>query len=262
MKTSQLTTFVLVFFIFLAKGQSYILPLDFVLKKASQKTGHSLVSIDYEVTFKNEKEQIKVFENWFIDGDRNLKVIATGADKYQNNIRLSTLFNAKNKIQVAGKVRNTYPISNEFFQKIPFTREKDDLIEFLKTNKIVTSTKLSRVDGRVCIAVGESSTDSNVYPMIWFDQDDFLIRKIRLPNDVEVLFSDYFKVTEDFWLAKRQVVNWGKNTATVVLKGYATKLNNKTQHFAIQNFDQPTEVSFAESTPLTQAVEEFYKRFR
>jgi len=262
MKTSQLTTFVLIFFIFLAKGWSYILPLDFVLKQTTQKTGRSLISVDYEVLFKNEKEQIKVFENWFIDGDRNLKVIATGADFHQQNIRISSLFNSKNKFQVTGKVRNTYQLSTEFFQKAAFIRDPNDLLEFIKQNKIVLSSKLSRADGRICIAVGESSSENSTHPMIWFDQDDFLIRKIRLPNDVEVSFSDYFKVSEDFWLAKKQIVVWGKNTATINLKGYATKLNNRTSHFSIQDFSQPSEIGFPESTALTQAVDEFYKRFR
>ena len=60
-------TFVLTFFVFLSTSWSYVLPTDFLLNKVVQKTGRQLVSIDYEVHFKNDKEQIKTFETWFID---------------------------------------------------------------------------------------------------------------------------------------------------------------------------------------------------
>ena len=261
MKTSQLMTFVLTFFVFLSTSWSYVLPTDFLLYKVVQKTGRQLVSIDYEVHFKNDKEQIKTFETWFIDGDKNLKVSATGADKYKDSIRISSLYTSKNKIQVSGKVKNNQNIPSDFFQRILFSRNSETLITYLKDQKITFTTKLSRADGRICIALGESSINESSFPMVWVDQDDFLIRKIRLASGAEVSLSDYIKIADDFWLAKKQTLTWAGSTVTILVKGYATKLNNRTQHFLSQDFNQPSELSFVESTPLTQVIEDFYKRF-
>lgn len=241
---------------------TFVLPLDFVIKKNVAKTGRTSVAIEQEVTFKVGNDSLKTLENWVIEGDRNLKVSAVGLEPYKENIKVNSLFNSKQKTQVVGKSKSQSQVSNDFFQRLMFIRSTDSFLQYLRELGISDKVRLSRADGRVCVAIGEPSQGENKSPQVWIDQDEFLIRKIRMPSGTEITFSDYVKAGEDFWIAKTQTIKWGGATATVKIKNFSTKNVGSLQQFYPQNFEQNTQLAFTESSPITQVVEDFYKRFR
>lgn len=243
-------------------GWTFVLPLEFVVKKTVAKTGRTSISIDQEVTFKVGKDSLKTQENWLIEGDRNLKVSAAGLEPYKENVKVNSLFNTKQKTQVAGKTKVQTSIGHDFYQRLMFIRSSDSFMQYLRELGISEKTRLSKTDGRVCIAIGEPSQGENKSPQIWIDQDDFLIRKIRMPSGTEISFSDYVNVKDEFWIAKTQVIKWAGATATVKVKSYSVKNAASLQQFFPQSFDTPTELAFNESSSLAQVVEDFYKRFR
>lgn len=241
---------------------TFVLPLDFVVQKNVTKTGRTSISIDQEVTFKVGKDSLKTQETWQIEGDRNLKVSAVGLEPYKENIKVNSLFNSKQKTQVVGKNKIQTQVGNDFYQRLLFIRSTDSFMQYLRELGISEKVRLSRADGRVCIAIGESSLGEDKSPQIWIDQDDFLIRKIRMPSGTEINLSDYVKVSEDFWIAKTQVIKWGGATATIKVKTFSTKNVGSIQQFYPQTFEAPTTLSFNESGSVSQVVEDFYKRFR
>lgn len=241
---------------------TFVLPLDFVVKKTVAKTGRTSISIDQEITFKVGKDSLKTQENWLIEGDRNLKVTANGLEPYKENIKVNSLFNSKQKTQVIGKNKTQTPVGNDFYQRLMFIRSSDSFMQYVRELGISEKTRLSRADGRVCIAIGEPSQGEDKSPQIWIDQDDFLIRKIRMPSGTEINLSDYVKVNDDFWIAKTQIIKWAGATATVKVKNFSVKNAATIQQFYPQNFELPTELTFNESSSIAQVVEDFYKRFR
>jgi len=266
MKSALRLTLVTTLFVFsllsASTGWTFVLPLDFVVKKSVGKTGRTSISIDQEVTFKIGKDTLKTQENWLIEGDRNLKVSANGLEPYKENVKVNSLFNSKQKTQVLGKTKSQTPVGNDFYQRLMFIRSADSFMQYIRELGISEKTRLSKAEGRICIAIGEASDGDSKSPQIWIDQDDFLIRKIRMPSGTEINLSDYVKVTDDFWIAKTQTIKWAGATATIKVKNFSVKNAATIAQFYPQNFDQPTELAFNEASSIAQVVEDFYKRFR
>ncbi len=250
-------------------GWTYILPLDFVVKKTVSHSNKQIISIEQEVTFKSKAQpaEIKVSESWLIEGDKNLKVSANGLGKYKENIRFNSLINNKTKTQMIGNNKTTTQRSDDFYLHLAFPRSTDRFLDDLKSMGILMQTRLSRADGYICISIGEASKDEKVFPQIWIDQDQFLIRKIRLPSGTEVTLSNYVKINPDtdqeFWIAKKHIIKWGQEEVIVEVKNISTKTTATLQSFFPKNLDTPSELSFSsDQSGLAQIVEDFYSRFR
>lgn len=248
---------------------TYILPLDFVVKKTVSHSNKQIINLEQEVTFKskNQPTEIKVSESWLIEGDKNLKVSANGLGNYAENIRYHSLINNKTKTQMIGKNKTTTQRSDDFYLHLAFARSTDRFLDDLKNMGIPLQTRLSRADGFISIAIGEPSKDESVYPQVWIDQDLFLIRKIRLPSGTEVTLSNYVKINpntdQEFWIAKKHIIKWGQEEVVVDVKNISTKTTATLQSFYPKNLDTPSELSFSSSqSGLTQIVEDFYSRFR
>ncbi|MFN3455236.1 MAG: hypothetical protein ACK41T_09780 [Pseudobdellovibrio sp.] len=254
--------FLMTFFTSVA-GWTYVLPLDFVIRKSISTTGRSIVSLEQDVVFKSGNESLKVHESWLVEGDKNLKVSAVGADLYRDSIRVNSLFNSKHKTQILGKNKTSTALPADFYQRLLFIRSSESFMGYLKELNIPAKIRLSRADGKVCFALGEASIEDQKYAQIWIDQDDFLIRKVRLPSGTEITLSDYVKANDDLWIAKTQKITWGGGlTATINVKSFSAKVSSAIQDFYPQNFDAPTTFSFSQSSALAQVAEDFYKRFR
>ncbi|AZZ38098.1 hypothetical protein CIK05_15250 [Bdellovibrio sp. qaytius] len=266
MKSALRLTLVSTLFVFslitTSTAWTFVLPLDFVVKKSVAKTGRTSISIDQEVTFKVGKDTLKTQENWLIEGDRNLKVSATGLEPFKENVKVNSLFNSKQKTQIIGKTKSQSPVGHDFYQRLMFVRSSDSFMQYIRELGISEKTRLSKAEGRICIAIGDSSQGDSKSPQIWIDQDDFLIRKIRMPSGTEINLSDYVKAGDDFWIAKTQTIKWAGATATIKVKSFSTKNAATITQFYPQNFEQPTELAFNEASSIAQVVEDFYKRFR
>lgn len=262
LRLTLVTLTLVISLIFPSTAWTLVLPLDFIVKNTVAKTGRTSITIDQEVTFKIGNDVIKTQENWLVEGDRNLKVSAQGLDTFKDNLRVNSLFNSKQKTQVVGKSKTSTPVGVDFYQRLLFIRSSDSFMRYLQELGITEKTRLSRAGGRVCIAIGEPSQGENKSPQIWIDQDEFLIRKIRMPSGTEISLSDYVKINDDFWIAKTQVINWAGATATIKVKNYSVKNAPTLSQFHPQSFEQTTDLSFAQGNSTSQVVEDFYKRFR
>ena len=99
-KTLKNKTIVLFWFIGLfapQQGFTYIPNISFIAKMTTNTTGRKMIQIDQEVIFKVGEEEAKVDETWLIEGDRNLKVLASGKNLYKENIKLNYVYNNKYK---------------------------------------------------------------------------------------------------------------------------------------------------------------------
>lgn len=239
----------------------YIPNLDFILNKSTSTTGRQIISIDQEVVFRLGTEEATVQENWLIEGDKNLKMTAKGTGFLKAGIDLQYLYNGKTKTSVAGKNKITSQLTTDFYQKYLFIRSTEAFKSHLKDLSIANQVRLSRADGRVCFAVGEISRDK-LTPQIWIDQDEFILRKIRLPSEVEIELSDINLVGKDLYIAKTQIINWAGIQVIVKVKNVSVKTGATLASFYPQNLEHPSEMTFANKTNLTEVIDQFYKRFR
>ncbi len=261
----------LVLSLILIQSQSvyaYIPEISFVLKKAAGTTGRKIIRIEQEVTFKVGEEEAKVDETWLIEGDKNLKMLAVGKNLYKESINLNYLYNGKNKTFLTGKNKTVQPVNLDFFQRYLFIRSQGSFMSYLKELNIPAldqaAIKLSRADGVITFLIGQPS-EQNLNPQVWIGQDDFVIRKIRTPSAAEISLSQITGFPNDVFVAKSQTITW-QNTQPVTVQVKIKKIDlnagGSISNFYPQNIETPSEMTFANKTPLTAVMEEFYSRFR
>jgi uncharacterized protein YacL (UPF0231 family) len=240
---------------------AYIPPIAFILDQSSKTTGKEIISIDQEVHFTVGNEEAVIKENWLIEGDKNLKVTAQGQGLFKQNINYTAVYNGKFRTVVVAKNRQTSNLNSDFFQKYLFIRSANSFKSYLNDLSILPEVRLSRVDGRVGFAIGQP-TESKYNPQIWIDQDEFMVRKIRMPSETEVAMSDFVEFKPGFYIARTQVINWAGVTAKVKLMKVVAKPKESLNAFYPQNLDTPSEITFSNQTPMTQVIQSFYTRFR
>lgn len=247
--------------------QAYIPELPFILKKSSLTTGKKIIKIEQEVIFKLGEEEARVDETWLIEGDRNLKMTAVGKNLYKENIRLNYLYNGKNRTHFVGKNKMVQFISPDFYEKYLFIRSKDSFLNYLRDLGIPANVRLSRANGVIAFLIGQPS-EQNLNPHFWLGQDDFAIRKIRMPSAAEISLDQITSFPNDTLIAKSQTVSWPSldsgPTTTVQIRVKKIDVNapGSIKSFYPDTIEFPSEINFANKTELTAIIEEFYSRFR
>lgn len=239
----------------------FVPPIAFILEKSAKTTGKEIIAIEQEVHFEAAGEEATIKETWLVEGDKNLKLTAFGHGAFKQNINFTAIYNGKFRTIFAGKSRQTTGLTSDFFQKYLFIRSAASFNNYLNDLSISPEVRLSRVDGRVGYAIGKP-TESKYKPQVWIDQDEFMVRKIRLPSETEVLLSDYVEFKPGFFIARTQVITWGGITATVKVMKVTPKPKETLNAFYPQYLDIPSEITFAQQTPMTEVINSFFKRFR
>ena len=248
-------------------SSAYIPEIGFILKKSSLTTGKSILQIEQEVTFKIGDEEAKIDETWLIEGDKNLKMKAVGKNLYKDNIKLNYLYNGKNKTYFSGKNKIINSTPQDFYQKYLFIRSQNSFLEYLKELNISSNVRLSRADGIVSFLIGQAS-DKILNPHIWIGQEDFILRKIRMPSGSEISLGQITNLAKETNIAKSQTISWlsTQSNANVVVQIKIKKINVSVKEninsFYPQNIENPSEINFSNTTILSSVIEEFYSRFR
>jgi hypothetical protein len=255
------------------RANAYIPEINFVLKKAALTTGRKMIKIEQEVIFKvgenaGADDTVKIDETWIIEGDRNLKLSAVAKGLYKESFYLHSIYNGKNKTILVGKNRKIVMTSTDFYQKILFTRSKDSFLTYLNELSIVPNIKLSRADGVTSFLIGEPSAET-LNPQLWIGQDDFIIRRIRMPSAAEISLSDVSNITHEIGIPRSQTISWFspekplvKKMVQVKIKKIDVNFDGQLSLFYPQNLELPTQINFSNKTELTDTIEDFYSRFR
>jgi hypothetical protein len=201
-----------------------------------------------------------------IQDSQNMKVQISGMKDYKDIV--TAFIQITNGNRSFGK--DLRKSSSENWEKYFHSRHSEVLAQLMAQEKIAPATaylskplkslkdfeltqesflRLSRNGGVVTYAYGTPAipekTDET-FPGLWIEQDQFLIRKIRL-NSSGLNFP------------KTRTIRWGGQQAT--LQTLNVSLKNKTQY---DNFGSKT-TSKPESfklLPNGAVIEDFYKRFR
>lgn len=242
-------------------GNAFVLPLDTVLLKTSANTGRNILSVEQDVIFKLSGKEYRVREEWLIEGDKNLRLTATGMGELKENLKLSYLYSGKNKTQIQGKNKITSEISREFFEKFLSLKSVDSYQAALKEISVAPKIRLSRAAGSICFAIGEASSGSALSPQIWIDQDFFRLVKMRMPSDAEIEFTDY----KDYGGAQypsSKTIRWGSASVAIQVTKVSLLPASSVKLFYTDSLSLPSEISMANKGSAGEKIEEFYKRFR
>jgi hypothetical protein len=100
------------------------------------------------------------------------------------------------------------------------------------------------------------------YPGMWIEQDQFVVRKLRLPTQVEMSANNYNQFAKGLSFPKSRTIRWGNHTVTI------RTLSVSARPATVANMLQPTSLDRnmnwegLRALPAKDIVTEFYTRFR
>lgn len=267
-------------------ASAYIMPTRTILQKTSENAGSGIYAIEQELQFSNGDDTVTVKETWLIDSDRTMRLTVTGGKDLQNSFRLQFIYNGNLKWSMVNNTRKNEKVPDDFLEKYLNFRNPEIFANTLAQNKIVPNSayakkplaragndikydpeswvRLSRTGGVVNYALGvPSPVDQEAgSPGIWIEQDQFVVRKLRLPSQVEMSANNYNQFAKGLSYPRSRTVRWGNNTVTIRLISAAARPQAAVALFQPASLDNNLKWDGIESLPAKEVITEFYTRFR
>ncbi len=124
--------------------------------------------------------------------------------------------------------------------------------------------RYSRTGGVPNYALGIATPvdqDSN-NPGIWIEQDQFVVRKLRLPSQVEMTADNYNQFAKGLYYPRARTIRWGNNTVNIRLISVSARPNTAVSFFQPTSLDSNLKLDGLDKMPAKEAVIEFYSRYR
>ena len=254
---------------------AYIPPLHMILDRTSENAGAGVYAIDTELVFTDGTNEAAVKESWLIENERTLKLTVSGL-KELKGLKLFYVYENGLKWAMKGQKRESQPISNDFLERWHHIRNTDALATFLVASHLIPEfkkekqsrtvfeesiLKLSRTQGVINFAIGEVSKEE-AKPKIWIEQDFFVIRKVRLPSQVEMEFDNYKSYSKGLNYPKHKLIRWGQNRVNINTMSVVPKTGNVSAQLSPQSLDTNNQSEALYNHPMKSVLEDFYTRFR
>jgi len=269
-----------------ASAHAYIIPTRTILQKAVENAGSGIYAIEQEVQFSNGDEQIAVKETWLIDSDRTMRLTVTGGKDLQNSFKLQFLYSGGQKWSLANNTRKSEKMPEEFLEKFLNFRNPEIFANTLAHFKIIPVSafqkkpaaktgaefkyepeswvRYSRTGGVVNYALGVATpVDKDInYPGLWIEQDQFVLRKLRLPSQVEMSANNYNQFARGLSYPRARTIRWGNNTVNIRLISASARPQTAVTLFQPTSLDTNLKWEGINSLPAKDVITEFYTRFR
>ncbi len=270
--------------ILLAPTASAFIPRGMlILQKNIETNGSGIYQIEQEVQFPTAQGTFILKETWVVENDSTLRLIVTGTKEYKDLIHMQFLYLGGQRHQVVGGKKITSKISDDFFEKFFHFRNSEYLANTLVSLKIAPASlfdrkivknvkefeyqpepflRLSRVGGVINYAFGTpvNSGTSEVQPGLWIEQDQFVIRKIKLPSNAEVSAENHSLYARGLLFPRKRSIAWDTNTIHIQTLSVSSK-PKQASLFAVANLEN-SKLEALDGLPVHNLVEDFYKRFR
>lgn len=265
-----------------ASAFAAIIPTRTILQKTAENSGNGLYSIEQEIQFTVGEETLNLKESWLIENDRTMRLTVSGP----NGLRMQFVYNGGQKWSLQGGSRKSESISSEFLEKFFNFRSSEIFANSLAQNKIIPPGAYSkRASGRTGADfknepeswVRYSRTGSTVNyafglatpaeqessnPGIWIEQDQFVIRKLRLPSGVEITADNYSQFAKGLSYPRQRTIRWGNQTASVRLVSASARPTSSVSLLQPSSLEVPMKLDSLEGKAAKSAIVEFYSRFR
>jgi hypothetical protein len=258
---------ILITLLFCSSALAALPKVGLILTRTSENAGSGIYQIEQEVQFANGQDTLVLKEIWLIENENNMKLIVTGTKEL--------------KEQVAFSVSSTNKRSNEeFIEKYFHIRSPEAYAQILNQMKLVPSNvlakkvpknlkdmdyqpepfvRLSRSGGVVSYAIGALPVQEKDPAGFWIEQDQFVLRKFRLPTEVEVTAERYSSYARGLMFPRTRVVRWGSSQVTIQTISVTPKGKEAWAQFGLKT---PAKMEALNNQQAASVVDEFYKRFR
>jgi hypothetical protein len=266
-------------------ARAYILPAKVILQKTVENAGSGTYAVDQEVQFTNGTESISLKESWLIENDRTMRLTVTGTKDLQSQIRMQFIYTGGQRFELAGGSRQSKKVSEDFLEKYLNFRSVDQFANSLVQLKLVPSNVLarkaaeknsadfkytpesfvrySRTGGNIAYAFGEPTPadKESANPGLWIEQDQFVVRKIKLPSQAEMSADNYSQFAKGLNYPRQRTIRWGSNTASVRVISISARTSNNAL-FQASALDVPIKLDGLNGLQSKETILDFYSRFR
>ncbi|MGZ3770662.1 MAG: hypothetical protein ACXVCP_13710 [Bdellovibrio sp.] len=267
-------------------ASAYILPTRTILQKTSENAGNGIYAIEQEVQFSNGEEMLTVKETWLVDNDHTMRLTVSSGKDLQNSFKLQFIYNGNQKWSLHNNSRKSENVSPDFLERYFNFRNGEGLANTLAQLKIIPASaykknpvakassdykhepepwiRFSRTGGVVNYALGTPTPveqEANL-PGVWIEQDQFVIRKLRLPSQVEISANDYNQFAKGLSYPRSRTIRWGNNTVTIRLISASSRPQSAAGLFHPTSLDSNLKWEGIQNLPAKEVITEFYTRFR
>jgi len=275
--------------LFSIPAQSFIPKFSIVISRTASNHGNGLYQIDQDVVFLHEQEPKIVHEKWIIEGEDKMRLTVTGKRQLKDKIRLTYVYNVNERFFInKDGTKKVNRSSKDWFEKYFHFRYSKKIKPLLVANKIVPAEalkrekrinkledikheaepfmRLARVGGVITYGMGVPTPQDNTekLPGLWIEQDRFVIRKLRLPSQLEVTAERYNKYERNLYMPRLRNVTWPRGQARInVTKVRTMRKTRKNKQLLNHNgLDFSKDPELSQILPEDSVVREFYSRFR
>lgn len=268
---------------------AYIPPSKMILQRTVENSGSGVYAIDQEVQFSNGTDTLSWREIWLVENERTMRLTVAPSKEQSDKLKIQYVYNGGQKWSLGpSKKSESQKISEDFVERWFHFRHAENFQNALLQNKIISEVpkslpapkkgkttdepkyepenfvRLARSQNVVTYAFGETTPtqEEKLLPGLWIEQDLFLIRKIRWPNQAEITADDHAPYAKGLHFPKTRVLKWGPNTVTMKVLNVVPRKGNMNNFFQPQSLDYMTTFEGIQSSPLKPMIEEFYTRFR
>lgn len=266
---------------------AYIPEYSLIASRTADQHGRGAFLIENEVILRRDGEPLTVKETWTVNGEGQMRVTLEGKGPLKGLVQGSILFENTQKFFIDPSTQRLMQqrLGEDWLEPLFHFRSSKFLRSRLVTLKVAPAeslhdraplssdnndpqytppgfVRLSRVGGSVAWAIGTPPANGvATAPTLWIEQDQFVIRKLRTPDQTVVKADDYTKYDDGLYFPRTRTYNFGKTTVEIRtvsvkslgrLKGVDSRFKNSSLVAARD----------ALKLPDAEALKEFYARYR
>lgn len=267
---------------------AFIPPSSMILKRTVENSGSATYAIEQEVQMSLDGESFTWREHWLVENERTLRLTVYPVKDQNNNTWSFQAVYVSGQRWILNPARRTdsQKISEEFLERWFHFRNPENMVQHMIYHKMMSAAevkkmavpakpgaeikyepesflRLSRSQGVVNYAFGDiSESATSPRPGLWIEQDQFLVRKVRLLSLVEISAEDYAPYAKGLSFPKVRNIKWSGPAIQIKTLSVVAKSNTPANQFQASSLNQPTQFDGVQNSNLKNALEEFYSRLR
>jgi hypothetical protein len=253
-----------------------------IASHAADQHGKGAYLIEQDVTYHRDAEAFTVKETWIVASEGAARVSLEGRGPLKGLVQGKIVYESSQKAYFdPASGSRLQRLGEDWLEPLFYFHSSKYLRARLVTLKIAppeslhdrpmlpsegeikyqppSFIRLSRVGGTIAWAIGAMPTAGPV-PTAWFEQDQFVLRKFRGPDQVLLHAEDYAKYDGGLWFPRQRSYTFGNYTIdvqTLRVKSLG-KLKGDDKAF------RPSSLTAKDALrlPDSDGLREFYSRFR
>lgn len=260
-------------------AQAFIPKGMLILHKAAENSGSGTYVIEQEVQFPSSPESFVLKETWVIESENQMTLFVSGTKEFKDSVHWQVSYSGGQKTSVFGSKKQTSKITEDFLERYFHFRSSENFANLLISMKVVPASilnrripktvkdvenqpesfiRLSRSGGVINYAFGNPANpdEPEKSPGFWFEQDQFVLRKLRLSSGVEVQAERFSPYPRGLMYPRKRNIHWENSQVQIQTLSVTAK------SAAHPSLSAASRIDGLDATPAKASVIEFYNRFR